>query len=423
MLTHYKYLIIGSGIAGTTAADAIRQHDKKGTLAILGNEPHRLYSRIVLSKPEFYEKSGAPNTLFLKDLGWYPRNGIDLLCGETVIGLDVGDNRISLASGKIIGYEKLLLSIGVQPNPLPDLEPAEARNILYLHNLDQANTILENIRGRETVLVVGGGFIAIELCDLLTKLDKKVISVISSPRYWRSTFDETSSRFIKDALTRNGITIHTDSFIMQTKGKSKIEAAIIRNKQTGEETTVPCTTVIAAIGTHCALDWVKEAGIDCNIGILTDERLKTNVPNIWAAGDCAEYFDLISGRHIKLANWTNSRAHGKIAGVNMIGESSSYRKTTFYSTEKLGLAISFVGDTSRLGKDKRTISRGSYESHAYAELRVRGGRIIGATMINMANELSSIVSLIENEIPMGKHLKEIRDPHFDLKSLLTHENK
>ncbi|MEK9178066.1 MAG: FAD-dependent oxidoreductase, partial [Patescibacteria group bacterium] len=88
MLTHYKYLIIGGGIAGTTAAETIRQYDKDGTLVILSNESHRLYSRIVLSKPEFYENAGAPRTLFLKKPEWYPVNNIDLLCNETVIGLN-----------------------------------------------------------------------------------------------------------------------------------------------------------------------------------------------------------------------------------------------------------------------------------------------------------------------------------------------
>ena len=423
MLTHYKYLIIGGGIAGTTAAETIRQYDKDGTLVILSNESHRLYSRIVLSKPEFYENAGAPRTLFLRKPEWYPVNNIDLSCDETVIGLNTKEKRISLASGKYIEYDKLLLAIGVQPLPLPGLESLEAKNILYLHNLDQAKEIQKHIIDSKIVLVVGGGFIAIEFCDLLTKLKREVISVIASSWYWRSTFDEISSRFIENALKKNGIEIYTESLVKEIIGKSRIEEVNICNIKTGKQTTISCSTIIAAIGTRCDLDWVKESGIKCNKGILTNEYMETNMSDVWAAGDCAEYFDLICDRHIKLANWTNARTHGKIAGMNMVGRRSSYRKTTFYSTEKLGLSICFVGDTSPLGENKKTISRGSYEHGAYTELRVVNDRIVGATMINMSNELNSLVSLIENGVLIGNHLKEIGNPNFDLKFINKHEKQ
>ncbi|MFA6294914.1 MAG: NAD(P)/FAD-dependent oxidoreductase [Candidatus Paceibacterota bacterium] len=419
MLTHYKYLIIGGGIAGTTAAETIRQYDKDGTLAILSNESYRLYSRIVISKPEFYEKEGAPSTLFLKKPEWYLVNNIDLLANETVVGLDTKEKIIKLASSKSVKYDKLLLSIGVQPSLLPDLETSKADSVLYLHNLDQAKEIEKNITHTNTVVVVGGGFIAIELCDLLLKFKKKVISIIVSPRYWRSTFNETSSRLIEDALRKNGVEIHTESTVKRILNDSEIKGIDICNTKTGVNTNISCQTVIAAIGTQCHLDWVKGSGIECNKGILTNEYLETSKSDIWAAGDCAEYFDLICHKQIKLANWTNARVHGKIAGVNMVGKRSLYRKTTFFSTEKLGLSICFVGDTSPVGENRKTVSRGSYEHGAYTELRIVNNRIVGATAINMADELSSLVSLIENEISIENHLNEISDPNFNLKSIIN----
>src|SRR3989344_1441202 len=177
MPTHYKYLIIGGGIAGTSATEIIRQNDEQGSLGIISAEPYPLYSRIMLSKPEFYTDRNAPESIFLKQPEWYSTNKIDFLNGRTVIKLDAAKKEITLKDGIILEYEKLLLAVGSHPRLLPDIKATEVKHILYLHTLDQAKEIHQRLNSSETIMVVGGGFISIELCDLLITLGKKVISV------------------------------------------------------------------------------------------------------------------------------------------------------------------------------------------------------------------------------------------------------
>ncbi len=417
MLTHYKYLIIGGGIAGTSAAETIRSTDTKGTVGIVSSEPHRLYSRVMLSKPEFYTKKNAQESIFLKQQEWYSGNNIDFLSNTIVVALNTAQKQITLHNGEVLSYEKLLLAVGAHPRPLPDLEGVDAGRILYLHTLDHAREIIQHLDVSGTVLVVGGGFISFELCSLFTTLGKKVISVIISPRYWRSVFDETSSRFIEDALIKNGVKVFTESKIKKLVGSPRITEALLQHTQTKEETTVPCSTVIAAIGTQRVLGWIENAGVKINKGILTNEYMETSIPDIWAAGDCAEYFDVILGKSIALENWMSARMNGAVAGRGMIGQRTQYRKTTFYATQKLGLSIGFIGDTNPIGESGMIIPRGSFEYGAYAQLRIVNDRIVGATLINMSNDLSTLVTLIENKIPISNYLKELGDPTFNLATL------
>lgn len=413
MSTHYKYLIIGGGIAGTSAAETIRQNDKTGSLGIVSAEPYPLYSRVMLSKLEFYTGKNISESIFLKKPEWYSSNKIDFLGGKTAIKLDVSKKRIVLKGGIILKYEKLLLAVGTHPRPLPDIKAADAKNILYLHTLDQAKKINQQLTSSETIMVVGGGFISIELCDLLITLGKKVISVNVSPLYWRSSFDETSSRFIKDALIKNGVQVFTESTVKELTDKK----VTLLNVKTAVETIIPCSLIIASIGTYRILNWIEEAGLKINEGILTNEYMETNIPDVWAAGDCAEYFDIILKKSIALENWTNARINGGVAGLGMVGRRIPYRKTTFYVTQRLGLSIGFVGDFSPIGKSRITITRGSFESGAYTQLRIDNDKLVGATLINMSSELGALVTLIESEITVTGQLKELSDPKFNLKTL------
>ncbi|MEA1929467.1 MAG: NAD(P)/FAD-dependent oxidoreductase [Patescibacteria group bacterium] len=414
----YKYLIIGGGIAGTSAAETIRQNDPKGTLAIISTEPHLLYSRVMLSKPGFYTSKNASGSAFLKQPSWYSANQIDFLGSRTVIALDILKKQVALKNGVVLGYEKLLLATGVQPRSLPNLESVDAERILYLHTLDQAREIERRLISSETIVVVGGGFIGFEMCGLLTALHKKVISVNIGPRYWRSVFDETSSQFIKNALTEHGVQVFAESVIKKLIGVNHVEGAIISNTETGAETKISCSLAIAAIGTHQTLDWVGQAGVKTNKGILANEYMETSARDVWAAGDCAEYFDTILEEPIVLKNWASAKTTGSIAAFGMLDKRVAHRKTTSYTTRKLGITVGFVGDVRPHGKNRTTISRGSLKANAYAELRIANERIVGATLINMNNKLGALTTLIENKISVGGRLKELSNPAFDLKKLL-----
>lgn len=417
MPTHYKYLIIGGGVAGTSAAETIRGTDKEGTVGIVSSEPHRLYSRVMLSKPDFYTKKTAQESIFLKQPEWYSTNTIDFLGGKTVTALDTTQKQVTIDDGEMLSYEKLLLAVGVHPRPLPDLSTEDAKHVLYLHTLDHAREIIQRLDASKTVMVVGGGFISFELCALLTTLGKKVISVIISPRYWRSVFDKTSSRFIEDVLTKNGVQVFTESKIKKIVGVPQKQEVLLQHTQTKQEMAIPCSMVIAAIGTERVLKWIEEAGVKINTGILTNEYMETSAPDVWAAGDCAEYFDIILGKQIALENWMSARMNGAIAGRGMLGERTPYRKTTFYATQKLGLSIGFVGDTRLQNSDGTTVSRGSFESGAYAQFRIVNNVIVGATLINMSDDLSTVVALIENKVSVADMLTKLSDPTYNLATL------
>jgi NAD(P)H-nitrite reductase large subunit len=176
--------------------------------------------------------------------------------------------------------------------------------------------------------------------------------------------------------------------------------------------------IMVGIGNHCSLEWVKSAGIACNRGILADEFMATNAPDVWTAGDVAEYHDLALNENIQLGTWVNAQLHGRTAAMNMMGNHQPYHQITFYTAQGMGLAIAFVGDT-RVLPDRQVIQRGSPEAGGYTRILILNGEVEGATMVNRTKDMGALGKLIEQNINVEPHIRELGDPAFDLKTLIT----
>ena len=164
--------------------------------------------------------------------------------------------------------------------------------------------------------------------------------------------------------------------------------------------------------------WLKESGLRTNLGILANEYMETSAPNVWTAGDIAEYKDLLLEENVQMGNWVNAREQGRIAGLNMTGQHQAFRFVSFYTTSGCGISIAFVGDVTP-GPDRVVIPRGSPEINSYARLIVVGKELVGATLLNRSSEMTTISKLIENNVDISGHLKELGDAGFDLKGLLV----
>ena len=161
-----KYLIIGGGVAGTTAAETIRQQDPEGSCAIVSDEPYRLYSRIMLSKPNFFLEKIPFDQIWLKQADWYIQNNIALMAGKKATALDTAAKTVTLDDGTALAYEKLLLATGSCVRRW-DITGAEKQNIFYLRTLDDAKQIIAKVKSTKRAIVIGGGFVGFEMCDML----------------------------------------------------------------------------------------------------------------------------------------------------------------------------------------------------------------------------------------------------------------
>lgn len=419
-----RYLIIGSGISGTTAAETIHRSDPAGSIAIVSDEPYRLYSRIMLSKPNFFLEKIPFDQIWLKKESWYAQNNVQLVLRKSAVHLNPQAKTVTLNTGEELGYEKLLLAVGGCARRW-GLPGAEKRGIFYLRTLDDAKAIMAAVKlakaGRATsgrALAVGGGFVGFEMCDMLRLAGVDTALALRESYYWEPLLDEPSGRMIEDALEKGGVKILRQTEVKEVQGREAVEAVLFN-----DGTKFSCGMIIVGIGVVCPFGWLEGTGIAINRGIVTDEYLQTNLPDVWAAGDAAEFNDLILGEQIQLGNWVNAQMQGKTAGVNMAAsfgaeaaKKEPFRLVSFYTTQGFGITIAFVGDI-RSGQDRTIIPRGSPERGSYGRVLVKDGEIIGATLINRTAELAAISKLIRHNVVVSGKERELSDAEFDLKKL------
>src|SRR3989344_7918772 len=406
-----RYLIIGGGISGTTAAETIRRSDPTGSIIIVSDEPYRLYSRIMLSKPNFFLEKIPFDQIWLKKESWYTENNVQLVLGKSAVRLDSQVKTVTLNTGEKLRYEKLLLAVGGCARRW-ELPGAEKRGIFYLRTLDDAKTIMAAVKTVKHAVAIGGGFISFEMCDMLRLAGIDVTLLLRESYFWEPMLDETSGRMIEDALEKGGVKIMRNTEVSEIIGENAVEAVITKK---GEK--IPCQIASVGIGVFCPFTWVAEAGVKVNRGILSDEYLETSVPDIFVAGDSAEFKDLVLGEQIQLGTWVNAQMQGRTAGLNMTGAKNLFSMVSFYTTQGFGITIGFVGDV-RPEKDRLIISRGSKEMNSYARLLLKDGKLMGATLINRTQELGPLSKLIEKRTNLAGKESELADVSFSLANLL-----
>ena len=400
-----KYLIIGGGIAGTTAAETIRQNDKKNGIMIISDEPYRFYSRIMLSKPAFFLGKIPFDKIWLKKEEWYQENNIELLAGRKAIKLDSGNKIVFLDDGEEINYEKLLLAVGGYSREL-EIPGSGKKGVLYLRNLNDAKAIMEAVKTAKKAVIIGGGFVGFEMCEMMRMAGVEVDLIIREKKFWEGVLDEAGSEIVENGLKKNGIKIIRESEVKEITGEEKADGILLQN---GER--IPADIALVSIGIFCPHNWVKDAGIKVGRGILANEYLETNIQDIWAAGDAAEFIDVITCESGYVGNWANAQLQGKIAALNMIGERRQFKFVSFCNSSGFGLNIAFIGDF-KSGENREILSAASVTDNLYRRLIIKNNKIIGAILINKINEVTPIREMIEKGGDVTDKKDGLKDINF-----------
>ena len=411
-MEEYKYLIIGGGVAGTTATETLRQNDKDGSIAIVSDEPYIFYSRIMLSKPNFFLGKIPFDNIWLRKKEWYEQNKIIFLSREIAVKLNSQAKTVELKSGKILKYQKLLIATGGEAKTW-NLPEGDKKGVCYLRDLNQAKELIGNVETAKKAVVIGSGFVSFEMGEMMRLVGLEVTLIMREPYYWYPLLDEESGKMVEDAMENGGVKILRNSEVAEIKGDQKIEGVILKN---GEK--INCDLALVGIGLVCNLDWVKNAGVEIKCGILANEYLETNIPDIYTAGDVAEFNDLVLGEKIQLGNWVNAQMQGRTVALNMLGKHQPFKFVSFYTAQGFGLNIAMSGDV-RIKPEYKIIKRDSPEINSFARIIVDGNdEIIGATFINRTQDMSVINKLIETNFKISDHESELADINFDLKTLI-----
>jgi NAD(P)H-nitrite reductase large subunit len=407
----YDYLIIGGGVAGTTAADTLRQTEATSSVAIVGDEPYPLYSKVMMSKPEYFLGRIPEDKIYLKQPEWYVERNIKYLSGKKAVSLDVQKKTVILDDGNEFQYGKLLIATGNTPRAW-NVPGGNKDGTFSLRRLEDYKKIKAFIPSVKNVIAIGGGFISFEMCEIMRQLGKEVTLVLRENYFWEPILDKESGEIVEKALEGKGVKVIKNAEVKEVLGDDKVSGIAINNgvQLSGD-------MIIVSIGNYCSLDFLKNTGIEISKGVVTDEYLKTNVSDVWAAGDVADFADIILEEQIELGNWANAQIQGKIAALNMTGKSQPFKFVSSCNAHGFETMITFIGDV-RPDKGKKVIVRKSADSKNIIQLFVKFGELIGATFVNGAEDLPTICKLIENDTKLAGLENQLSDPAFDLNSLI-----
>ncbi len=356
-----RHVLIGGGPGAIAAAEAIRGVDDGAQIVVVIADPHGYYSRPGLA----YRLAGELPEPRLFPLTPAQLAGLRVeVIHERAVSVDVGPHRVTLAGGRELAYDRLLLATGSQAVPAK-VAGAELDGVVKLDDLEDVRDIIRRCRTATAAVVVGGGITALELVEGLAARGVRVDYLMRQDRYWRNVLSEAESRLVEDGLTHEGVRLRHHTELAGIVGRSGRVAGV----ETSDGTTIPCELVAVAIGVRPRIELAEAAGLECGRGVLVDEYLRAGVDDVFAAGDIAETRDPATGRGTLDVLWNSAVAKGRVAGLNMAtGPTHVYEKRAALNITRLaGHKTTIIGTVGN-GEDTdlQALARG--DSQSWSEL-------------------------------------------------------
>jgi nitrite reductase (NADH) large subunit len=354
-----RYLIIGTGVAAIAAAEAIRTQDPGASLIIIGDDPHRYYSRPGLA----YYLSGEVNEKMLFPYQVDEDKRLNAQYTHAAVTRILPEEQaVEIQPGGRIPFDRLLIATGASAVPL-SVPGSDLQGVVKLDHMEDALRILAHVRRTRSAVVVGGGITALELAEGLAARHIKVHYLLRGQRYWSNVLDETESRIIEKRLENEGILIHYQADLAAIEGKQGAIAGV--RLTSGEQ--IGCEMLAYAIGITPRKALAEAAGIVCDRGILVDPMMETSRPGIFAAGDAAQVLDLASGKYLLDSLWPAAREQGRAAGLNMAGQKEAFRKPVAFNVTRLsGLTTTIIGAVGG-GRDADLVGIARGDSETWRE--------------------------------------------------------
>lgn len=379
-------IIIGNGAAGISAAEEIRSLNQEVRITMITGEPTVSYYRPMLS--EYISEEEVPKRFFLHTVEWYQEQKISLLTDTRVIAIDTEKTSVLLSDSNEMSYDRLILATGSY-NFIPPVEGAQKSNVKSLRTLEDANDIKKFVETPKKVVILGGGLLGLELGWQLIKLNCDVTVVEMMERLLPRQLDSTASEIFEEKVLQTGIKV-----IKGVKTKALVGEEVITAVELDNGTQLPCELLIYSIGVRADTELAQKAGLSINRGILVNESMQTSHPDIFAAGDCAEF------EGINYAIWPEAVAQGKVAGKNAIGIQEAYTSVIpFNIYSGMNMRLFSIGDVgSNPEKQYQVIDMGNeenYEVYYFENDIFVGGILIGdiKKSVKLKNALANRVTL------------------------------
>lgn len=380
-----KYLIIGNGVAGTTAADHIRKNDADGTITIVTDEDIPFYYRVRL--PDLLGGKVTEPELIARKKEWYDEKNISLKLNTRITAADPGMKQIHTAGGESIPYDSLLLANGSQPF-VPPIKGSEMKGVFTIHTINDVRRVAAAAREANEIILIGGGLLGLEAANGLHNLGKTITVVEFFPRLLPRQLDNEGAARLQSFFENMNFSFRLGATTREINGGDSLEQIIL-----DDGTVLPADMVIISAGVRPNLELAEMLHLKSDKGVIVDNKMQTSNPDIYAAGDVIEF----KGRTYGI--WPAAMEQGKIAGTNISGSSATYAGTTLSNILKVaGIDLASAGEID---------VENSYEARIvatekiYKKVVIDTNRVIGCIMLGDMknfNHINKAISTGENII-------------------------
>jgi len=402
-----QFIIVGNSAAGISCVEAIRTKDKASKIIVISDEDYPAYCRCLIS----YYLAGEvkEDKILLRQKDFYRENNIELFLNKRVIQIQPKKNRIILEDKTFLNYDALLIATGASPK-FPDIAGIKKRGVFGFRTLKDVKEIEDLLPVTKTVCVLGGGLIGLKAAYALHKRKIETKIIVKSKQVLSQMLDEPAAKIVQDKLSENGLEVIFGQDASEVIGNGDLKAIKLESGK-----VIGCSLVIVGKGIKPNIDLVKDSEIKINEGIIVNDFLRTTVPNIYAAGDCAESFDLTLGAHTVNALWPIAVEQGKIAGLNMAGENIKYdgslgmNSLEFFGLPVVSLGIYKVKAQEAGYEELKTIDE---KLKLYKKIILKNNFVVGAVLVGNIKNAGIFLRLIKERIDTSSFKERLLSENF-----------
>ncbi|MBM2810217.1 MAG: NAD(P)/FAD-dependent oxidoreductase [Chloroflexi bacterium] len=395
MSARRRYIVLGNGIAGTTAADTLRKNDPDCEIALFTDEPYPLYNRVAL--PPALKLKTPESKLFMKTMQFHEDRKICFYPSTKIELVDLDRHIAVTSSGTEHGFDSLLVATGGRPNPLI-VPGGDADGVCYFQSLDDTRDLLARIARGTSAVSIGGSYISYELAEAFRDRGLNVTWLIRGPHFLHRVLDEAGGQLVDAVARKCGVEmIYEDTADRVEASDGQVAAVVTKGNRRIEADLIGC-----GLGLTLNYDYLPKDRVRIEYGVVTNEFLETNVENIYAAGDIAEFYDVDLDAHYTMGTWASATLHGRTAAVNMAGGRQAVLDVRSYTTTLFDSRMTVIGATPDIRPEIESISHaeftgGSPAKWAYRRLFFYGKALVGAVLIGDMHAKVDLVNVIRSK--------------------------
>ena len=400
-----RYVVIGNGIAGQTAAEELRKGDADASIVMIAAERHPLYNRVAL--PRYLRGQVRREKVLMRTVEDYARQSLEIHFETWATEIDAKGKVVRTNRGQEFPYDALLIATGGRPKPPPWPGSDEVSACLGFQTLDDTDAIIEKSDSAERVLVMGGSFIGYELAEGVSFRKKAQLTwIMRGPWFLRYVLDDEGGQLCRQMGEAQGVEFIVGDEVQKfSRTNGRFHAETVNGRH------VDFDLLTYGVGLDYYTEPVRDTGIELNKGIVTDSKLRTNAPDVYAAGDVAVFYDLMVERHNQMGTWDNAEAHGKVAARNMAGADEDFFDVPTYTTTMFGSTLAVMGVTPDVQPDLESVRTYSLEEKFYRKLFFKDDHLVGAIMIGPPKGRKKLIEIMRSRNKIERPKQELLDPN------------